>query len=110
METGEVIFGKGNEQNPLELTTGNFTLGTGLKISVAEKLCILTSVNFNIADYDLLDVVHNYNEQGERLKILGIYPDFKIGLFYSITSYKAGEGRKKRYSIRPYNPYSPAGR
>lgn len=104
---GELIFEKGTDNNHLELSTGLFSLGTGFKTYLSSRLNLITSLNFNMVGYDFLDVVHNFVDYGDRIELIGIYSELKIGLYYDVTKYKAGRGRKKKDSIKEYNPFSP---
>lgn len=103
----DIIFGKGTGDYPLELTTDVFYLGAGFKTYLSPRLNMITSFNINSVNYDFLDVVHNYDQNGNRLKIWGIYSELKIGIVFSLTSFKAGKGRNRKNSIQEYNPFTP---
>ncbi len=112
---GDLLFGKGKE-GYTDLSTPLFNLGTGIKTSISPNLYILTSVDLNMVSYDFLDVVHNYGEDKARQQITGIYTEFKIGIFYTITNPNAKEkkdkknkGKSKRGSSSnsSYLPFSP---
>jgi len=53
-----------------------------------------------LVNYDFLDVVHNYSNEGNRLELLGLYTEFKIGFFYSInkpgTNNNSQNNKKKK--------------
>ncbi|HCE58051.1 MAG TPA: hypothetical protein DER09_09560 [Prolixibacteraceae bacterium] len=105
LNTGEVVPGTAKYQ--VKLTTASMKLGTGFKTYLSDRLNLIASLDFNFVDYDYLDVVHNYSESGERLKVTGIYTEFKIGLYINITQFEAGKGRRKKYAIPEYLPFSP---
>jgi hypothetical protein len=79
----ELIFGKGKE-GYTKLSTPVFFLGTGFKSSLSSKFHVITSIGFNFVNYDFLDVVHNYDSSGNRIDLLGLYAEFKAGIFYTI--------------------------
>lgn len=101
----DLLFGKGNSNYSNELSTAVYVLGTGFKTEINKRFYLLASADLNFVNYDFLDVVHNYNENGDRLELLGIYSDFKIGIFYNITSNKPGKGRSKKSAIQQYLPF-----
>lgn len=101
----ELIFGKGHNNNYLSLSTAVFLLGTGFQTKLTQKLYLSFNVDFNFVSYDFLDVVHNYNTEGDRLELVGIYSDFKIGVFYKLSGYKPGKGRSKKSAIQQYLPF-----
>ena len=43
------------------------------------------AVNLNMVNYDFLDVVHNYDEEGNRLDLKGIYADVMVGIILLIN-------------------------
>jgi hypothetical protein len=47
-----------------------------------------------LANYDFLDVVHNYDSTGNRLDLVGLYAEFKVGIFYT-TGILAGKLKRK---------------
>lgn len=97
----------GTQKSPVKLTTGNLKLGTGFKSYLSGRFNLIASMDFSFADYDYLDVVHNYTESGERQKVIGVYSEFKIGLYFNVTQFEAGKGRRKKYAIPEYIPFSP---
>ena len=82
---GKLIFGKGIN-GYTKLSTPNFMVGTGFKTFLSSRFYLLTTVDFNLVDYDFLDVIHNYNEEGSRLGIIGLYTEFKIGIFCNVMN------------------------
>ena len=96
LETGEIIFGKGDE-NSTNLSTASFNFGAGIISTVSANIFIKTSIDFNLVNYDFLDVVHNYDDNGNRLELLGVYSEIKIGMFFTTKRTKGGKkssGRK----------------
>lgn len=82
IETGEVIFGKGTEGST-KLSTAVIFAGTGVKTSLAGNKYIVTSIDFNFVNYGFLDVMHNYDENGLKQQVTGIFMEFKTGFFFS---------------------------
>ena len=95
-----IIFGKGVNGYG-SLSTAVFKLGTGFKTSLSSQVYLLTNLDFNLANYDFLDVVHNYDTSGNRIALYGIYSQIKIGIFYN--SVKAGGSSNKKSKGRNKN-------
>lgn len=102
-DSGEIV--QGSQKNQLKLTTGLFKLGTGFKAWLSNRFQLITSLDFCFVDYDYLDVVHNYTEEGERQGVIGIYGEFKMGFYFNVTSFEPGKGRSKKFSIPEYLPF-----
>jgi hypothetical protein len=93
----DLLFGKGTEGYN-KLSTPVFIFGTGFKSNIKSELYILSSIDFNFVNYDFLDVVHNYNDNRQRIRTIGMYAEFKVGIFYTINkpeSKKNQKGKKK---------------
>ena len=105
IDSEEVIFEKGRELGST-LVTPVFNLGTGVKTSISQDVYLMSSIDFNLVDYDLLDVVHNFDTEGNRLELFGFYTEFKIGIFYNLHIYKPGKYRKAKYSVPVHAPFS----
>ena len=103
-DDGGIIFGKGIDGQP-SLATVAYKLGGGIKTSLSSKFYMVSSISFNLVPYDFLDVVHNYDNGGNRLDLIGMYAEFKIGIFYSLTPFKPGEGRNKKSPNQDYLPF-----
>ena len=88
----DLLFGKGTE-GYTTLSTPVFMVGTGFKTPITSHLYILASIDFNFVDYDFLDAVHNYDSDGNRLVINGLYTNFNIGIFYNFS--KSGVNKNK---------------
>ena len=101
----DIIFGKGIKGHS-NLSTAVYNFGTGFKTSLSSKLYIISSVNLDFVNYDFLDVVHNYNEAGERRDLIGVYTELKIGIFYNITTFESGKGRSKKSSGKQNLPFA----
>lgn len=101
---GDIIFGKGIEGST-SLSTVNYSLGGGIKTSITSKLYMISSINFNLVPYDFLDVVHNYDNGGNRVDLIGVFVEFKIGIFYSLTPFKPSKGRNKKSPSHDYLPF-----
>jgi hypothetical protein len=89
-----LIFGK-NYNGFSKLSTAVYSFGAGIKTSWSSKLFLISSINYNFVNYDFLDVMHNNDRTGNKMDILGMYFDFKVGIFYSITPIKETKERKK---------------
>lgn len=103
-EDGEIIFGKGIEGES-SLSTVNYSLGGGIKTSLSSKLYLTASLNINLVPYDFLDVVHNYDGDGNRLDVIGVFAEFKIGIFYCLTPFAPGKGSNKKSPVQDYLPF-----
>ncbi len=108
----DLIFGKGKE-GYTNLSTPVFFIGAGLKTSLSENLYLVSSLDFNMVNYDFLDVIHNYSADNNRLTITGLYTEFKIGFFYTIKSPESKEtkqnknkGKKGNSSKNEHLPFS----
>jgi len=109
----DLLFGKGTE-GYTKLSTPVFFFGTGFKSTVSSHIYLVTSIDFNMVNYDFLDVVHNYNDEGTRLDIIGLYTEFKVGIFYSFfnpENIKNSRSSKKKSkngssSVNSYLPFS----
>lgn len=86
----DLIFGKGSE-GYAKLSTPVFFVGTGFKTDLSSGFYLLTSIDFKMVDYDFLDVMHNYSGDGFRIETIGIYTEFKVGIFYSFN--KSGSNK-----------------
>lgn len=104
IDSDKTIFGK--PINGTHLNTPVLRLGTGFKTSVSRQLYLVTSIDFNAVPYDFLDVMHNYDKQGNRNELFGLMAEFKIGIYYSIFSSKPGKGKASGYSTTGYMPFA----
>lgn len=115
IDTQEIIYGKGNE-NFANLSTGAFIFGTGFISNLSEHFYVNTSVDFNVVNYDFLDVVHNYDSEGNRLQLKGLFTELRIGIFYSTKSASGGSkssgkrGKSKGKIMPASNRYLPFAR
>jgi hypothetical protein len=95
----DLLFGKGSE-GYTKLSTPVFLLGTGFKTPLSSHLYLLTSIDFNMVNYDFLDVMHNYSNDGNRLELIGLYTEFKIGIFYNINKSDGNKNKENRNKNR----------
>jgi hypothetical protein len=91
----DLLFGKGKE-GYTDLSTPILFLGTGFKSTISKKFYVLTSIDFNLVTYDFLDVVHNYADDKTRLQINGIFTEFKVGIFYTISGPERKNEKEKK--------------
>jgi len=103
-DSEEVIFG--TDKYNINLNTPVFYLGTGFKTTLSPRFHMVTSIDFNLVDYDLLDVMHNYDQDGNRNELLGLYAEFKVGIFYNIFPYKSGRISKAKKSVSEFLPFA----
>jgi hypothetical protein len=106
----DLLFGKGTE-GYTKLTTPVFFLGTGFKTPISSHFFLVTSIDFNMVTYDFLDVMHNYSNEGNRLEMIGLFTEFKVGIFYNINksdSKKNNQSKSKnsKSSSKSYLPFS----
>jgi hypothetical protein len=104
METGEIIFS--TKKIGTKMNTPVYSLGTGFKTSLSPRIYLLTSIDFNMVDYDFLDGIHNFDAQGNRQNLLGLYAEFKVGIFYNMALSKTKRGKTNKYSISGYMPFA----
>ena len=104
IDSGEIIFG--TDKYGTNLNTPVFNLGTGFKTSISSGVYLVTSIDLNLVNYDLLDVMHNFDPKGNRLELMGLFAEFKVGIFFSLNQVKKGKGGTTRYSISEYMPFA----
>ncbi len=106
----ELLFGKGMD-GYTNLSTPVFILGSGIKTSLTSKLNFKLSFDFNMVNYDFLDVIHNYDQEQARLETTGIYTEIKFGMYYLIDNpfgnKKGKKGKRNSNSNDSYLPFSP---
>jgi hypothetical protein len=93
----DLLFGKGTE-GYTKLLTPVFVVGSGFKTTVTSKFYLVTSVDFNMVNYDFLDVIHNYDNNDERQDLIGLYTEIKIAVFYKFG--KSNNRNNKQNSSR----------
>ncbi len=89
----DLLFGKGTE-GYTKLSTPLFNIGTGFKTYISPEFYLIASFDFNMVNYDFLDVVHNYNNENLRMQTIGLYAEFKVGIFYTISKSGKNENSK----------------
>ena len=106
----DLIFGKGKDNGYATLSTPVFIVGPGFKTSFSSRFYLITSIDLKIVNYDFLDVMHNYNNDGSKLKVTGLYSEIKIALFYTIGNSGRSKIKQKRKNdssnITSYLPFS----
>lgn len=100
----ETIFG--TEKFGTNLNTPVFNIGTGYKSSLSSKVYMVISIDLNLVDYDFLDVMHNFDQEGNRLELLGLFAEFKVGIFYNQNLNKKGKGGSAKYPILDNLPFA----
>lgn len=105
----EIIFGKGyGQQKTSIVTNGIFFMGAGLSYSVSDFISVRMSANLNFAGYDFLDVVHNYDEAGNRREVFGMFTDFSAGIAVKLKGKRNFSPKDKRKNNRGNHlPFSP---
>ncbi len=91
----DIIFGKGYD-GFTNLSTAVYSLGGGVKTSWSSNLSVIFSINSNLVNYGFLDVMHNFDNEGTKMNIIGGYLDFKVGIFYSLTPIKESKKKEKK--------------
>jgi hypothetical protein len=86
----ETIFSKGKDS--WTLSTPGYYVGVGFNSSFTSNLYLKTSLDFKFVNYGFLDVVHNFNEDGTKQEILGLFTEFKVALFFNLS----GSGSKNK--------------
>jgi hypothetical protein len=90
----DLLFGKGTE-GYTKLSTPLIIIGTGFKSTISPKIYLVSSIDFNMVNYDFLDVIHNYNNEKVRLKMIGLFTEFKVGIFYTINKPDSNKNNQK---------------
>ena len=81
-----IIFGKKvGDYEESKVSTAVYTLCPGIRTKVSSGVEFMAAVNLNMVNYDFLDVVHNYDEKGNRLDLKGIYADVMVGIILLIN-------------------------
>ena len=104
IDSEETIFG--TDKYNINLNTPVFNLGTGFKTTLSTRFYMVTSFDFNLVPYDFLDVMHNYDQDGNRNELLGLYAEFKVGIFYNLSPVKQKKGGSARYSASEFLPFA----
>ena len=69
-----------------------YFIATGFNLSLSPKIDLSTIIKLNFVNYDFFDVVHNYDNNGNRLNLVGIFSDFMVGVSYRFSKIE-GAGR-----------------
>lgn len=97
------IFGKGlGENKTTQVSNAVYVLGSGVCYNVGPRVAFNTSLNLNFVNYDFLDMVHNYDEAGNRRKITGLFSELSIGITIQLEKSMVPFMRKvkKSYPVR----------
>jgi hypothetical protein len=92
-----IIFGKNTNSYYRRMSNMIYSPGAGVKFELSPKLYLVTTYNVKFVFYDFLDVVHNYDETGNRQDLLGVWSELKIGIFYHHVGTKKGFRGGKGY-------------
>jgi hypothetical protein len=103
----EIIFGKGIGANKTsKVSNAVYVLGSGFTYAISNRIDLNTAINFNFVNYDFLDVVHNFDSQGNRQNILGLFSDLTIGLSVKLDKSMVPFTKNKVKSPPPeYRPF-----
>ena len=105
----EVSFGKNKgDFKQYNLTNVAYILGSGLRYSISDRVGLKVAANFNFVGYDFLDVVHNFDDEGQRAGIIGLYTDLTAGISIRLGTPAVTETAKVVKSARAMHlPFSP---
>lgn len=92
------IFGKGTgKYDMIKLSTVIYHITAGLKTYITPQFFMNISYSLNYVPYDFLDGVYNYNSDGSRAEMNGLYSEIKLGFFFqSIGNGKRNNSSGKR--------------
>ncbi len=77
----ELVFGKGRgDSKQGKLASGVFVVGGGFGHKITDVISIKLAADFNMVGYDFLDVVHNFDDAGNRRNIIGVFTNISAGL------------------------------
>lgn len=91
------LFEKGTGRQQISGLNIQFSVGTGMRLDLDEKWGLLAIIDFNMDNYDCLDALHNYSNEGARLNSKGLYSRFMLGASYTLNTKK-----KKRTTSYPW--------
>lgn len=95
-----VIFQK---SGPNKGIVGQLSVGLGTQVSFGSKWKLTVSLNTDWVNYDCLDGVHNYNNNGERNHAKDIVSRLMVGMVIPIGAASGGDSS----SGNDYLPWSP---
>lgn len=88
------IFGKGTgDFTNFSTSSMLFFLSAGVKSYFSPNFFINTTLSCNYTNYDFLDGVYNYYNDGTRADLRGIYTEFKLGFYFQTN----GSGKSRRH-------------
>ena len=99
------IFGKGaGDYDQLVLSTAVYFLSAGLKTYITPQFFMNVSYSLNFVPYDFLDGVYNFNSDGSRADMNGLYSEIKIGFFFqSIGKGKNNSSGNRKKANLPFS-------
>lgn len=104
----DAIFGKGTssfaQNEDVSLSTAIYFFTAGVKTYVSSNFFVTANYTINYVPHDFLDGVSNYQADGSRAGMNGLFSEFKIGFFFQTTGKGKQIGGRKHYS-RPYLPF-----
>lgn len=101
-----IIFGKGRgKYKTTQVVNGVFSLGGGLSYPVSEQINLKMAANINMVGYDFLDVVHNYDEAGNRKQVIGLFTEVTAGVSVKLKNRKRSSSARSG-SAAPHLPFS----
>jgi len=100
------IFGKGTgEYADLSTSSMVLFLSAGVKSYISPNFFVNTTFTCNYTNYDFLDGVYNYNSDGTRSDLRGIYTELKLGFYFQSNG--SGKGsRRGKSNMRNPHPFS----
>lgn len=105
-EDGMLIFSKGTDNSDGKtLSTAIYFLNAGVKYYLSPGFFLNFTYTINYVPYDFLDGVYNYNADGSRADMKGLFSEIKIGFFFQ-TGGKRRHARIKRFRSGSFLPFS----
>lgn len=106
---GEIIFGKRRGQFANSSVTNlSGLVGGGLNYNLPGQVSINLAANMNMVGYDFLDVVHNFNPEGSRREVVGLFTDLTAGITIRLNKKQStGPSGSCRFCINRHLPFSP---
>jgi hypothetical protein len=105
----EIIFGKGiGKHKQHEVSNGVFILGGGLNYVLSKRVNLKFAANFNMVGYDFLDNVHNFDSDGNRQEVIGLFTDLTAGVVVKLGgNSKSTVTERAKIFAGPHLPFSP---
>lgn len=94
---GNIIFGKAVDgYDKYRVSNIAYFVSPGIRAKISADIELVAAADINLLKYDFLDVVHNYDEAGNRQDIMGLFADFMVGITYHINSSGQHDIKTKR--------------